>query len=125
MKNRTKEILIDRLTPEELCNVQRSSHILGVGYRKTGNKFRISINGSRGYLCDISISCEMNNGVYNNKVRRGEIYTSKGRYRKRKINIYHSHSHGIRVSTGKDSARDNHTEDPLPSTTDLHKGPKT
>lgn len=71
------------------------------GYNKTGCKFSISFNGSKGYLDNISIDCEGNfseSGI----IRRNDFFTSKNQVRKRIVNVYHSDEKGVRISFGND-----------------------
>lgn len=77
-------------------------HLCSDGYRKTGNKFSIKFNGSKGYLSHLEISCE---GNQNEDNRLFEIFNKDGIIKKKLINVYHSEINGVRLSLGKDKAR--------------------
>jgi hypothetical protein len=41
-----------------LNSIDGINHLLGICYKKTGEKFRFSFNGSKGYLDNIEFYCE-------------------------------------------------------------------
>lgn len=50
---------IARFTSSELKNFDTLERITTGGYEKTGLKFSVHLNGSKGYLDNIEISCEL------------------------------------------------------------------
>lgn len=78
-----------------LCHI-----LLREGFKKTGNKFSIHINGSKGYLHNIEIDAE-GTQVENNRISCNDIF-KKGFYVKKKtLNVFHSESKGVRLCFGK------------------------
>ena len=80
-------------------------HIVSYGYRKTGNKFWVNFNGSKGYLSNIDISCE---GVQHPEDNRIFVERLRNKDRSLKsimINVFHSEENGLRISMGKDEPR--------------------
>ncbi len=74
------------------------------GYRKTGNKFSLCFNGSKGYLDNITIKCE---GIQqaDNRINRNDIFTQKRGIRSKIVNVFHSEQLGVRISFGQDKSR--------------------
>jgi hypothetical protein len=99
-----EEILIYQIELKALFNPYVILGIVSQGYRKTGNKFSINFNGSKGYFHNITFECE---GFQNEKNRLScdEVFTKKYGIRKKLLNVFWSEENGIRVSTGKDKPR--------------------
>ena len=76
---------------DKILALQTVSRIVTKIYEKTGNKATVSFNGSKGYLSNISISCE---GCQNEDNR---LFI--GTHLPDKIYIFHSDENGIRIST--------------------------
>lgn len=74
------------------------------GFRKTGNKFSVVFNGSKGYLDNIEIICE-GWQKENNRIDLFKLTNKNGTLRNVVVNIFHSHENGVRVSIGKDEPR--------------------
>lgn len=75
------------------------------GYQKTGNKFSISFNGSKGYLDHIEIYCEGFQQDDDNRIDWYDLFNRDGSFKKKILNVYHSEKNGVRLSLGSDKAR--------------------
>ena len=88
--------------------------IVKIGYQRTGNKFSISFNGSKNHLCNIEITCEGHQQEQNNKISMQEFTSKDGSIKPSIVNIYHSKSNGIRLSTSICSAKQIEDDNYLP-----------
>ena len=70
--------------------------ICSIGYKKTGNKFMVNFNGSKGYLSNIEISCEGSQKQRNNVIWVEKQRNEKGKLKGVMVAIFHSKD-GIRV----------------------------
>jgi hypothetical protein len=92
-----KEKLIYRFKLGDIQSFEVLSKICYEGYKKTGNKFSIRFEGSKGYLSHIEISCEFNIDGSNNRIFNRSLDTM--------INIFYSDKNGVRLSMGDDKPR--------------------
>ena len=74
------------------------------GYRETGNKFRISFNGSKGYLSNVEISCE-GYQKEENRIFIENLYNKDRTLKSIGVNVFYSDENGIRISTGNDEPK--------------------
>lgn len=96
-----KEILITKFKLHSIENISFISYLCELGYRKTGNKFRVSFNGSKGYLDNFEISCEGYQNAYN-RISFDIARNDNGTLKKRIVNVFYSDQNGIRLSIGAD-----------------------
>jgi len=92
------ETLIAKFKLPMIENLSLVNVIVSKGYRKTGNKFSVEFNGSKGYLSNIEISCEGTQKERNNVIWVENLTTKKGSLKSKMVEIYHSEENGIRVS---------------------------
>ncbi len=99
-----KEQLLMRFKLPMIISLSLIDSIVTMGYRKTGNKFSISFNGSKGYLSNIEISCE---GYQHeeNRIFVENLRTKTGSLPAIMVNIFYSERNGIRLSTGNDEPK--------------------
>ncbi len=71
--------------------------ICSIGYKKTGNKFMVNFNGSKGYLSNIEISCEGKQGKRNNIIWVEKLKNEKGKLENILVDIFYSQGNGISV----------------------------
>lgn len=94
-----KEKLIMEVRLPILPHFGTINTLVSVGYRKTGNKFWIVFNGSKGYLTDIAIRCEGYQKEDNNRICLGTSNRHKsGSLLNKMVSIFHSDEDGVRVS---------------------------
>lgn len=91
------ERLILKLKLSQLEHLVTINEILVEGFNKTGNKFRVEINGSKGYMSHIEIACEGTQKERNNIIWANDLFTEKGRIANKTVSIYHSNKNGVRV----------------------------
>ena len=91
------EKLILKLKLNQLEHLSTINDILFDGYRKTGNKFRVEFNGSKGYMDHIEIACEGTQTKRNNIIRAKDLFTEEGWVSSETVSIYHSNENGVRV----------------------------
>jgi hypothetical protein len=91
-----KEKLIYRFKLGDIQSFEVLSKICYEGYKKTGNKFSIRFEGSKGYLSHIEISCE-GQREGDNRIFTRSLDTN--------INIFYSDKDGVRLSMGDDKPR--------------------
>lgn len=91
------EILILKVKLNHLLNFTIINYLCKVGYEKTGNKFSVELNGSKGYLSHLEITCEGYQTFGLNRIFCDDFYTKKGHVRKREISIFYSDHNGIRL----------------------------
>ena len=97
-----EEKLILQFKLPMITNLSFIEQIVKQGYEKTGNKFTVSFNGSKGYLDNIEITCEgiqlpTNHNrivVYNCTKRDGSLINAN-------VRIFHSEENGVRISITK------------------------
>ena len=99
-----KEQLLLKFKLPMIQNLSFVDIIVSMGYRKTGNKFSVVFNGSKGYLSNIEISCE---GCQKEENR---IFVESLRNKDRSlksimVNVFYSDKNGIRLSTGNDEPK--------------------
>ncbi len=92
------EKLIAKFKLPMIENLSLVSLLISLGYRKTGNKFQVEFNGSKGYLSNIQIHCEGIQRQRNNIIWIEKLRTKKGALRSKMVEIYHSEENGVRVS---------------------------
>ena len=78
-----------------LHNMNNINDILKDCYKKTGQKFNINFNGSKGYLNNIEITSEGNN-LSDNRIEYALLVQTPN-YNTIGIHIYHSKNKGVRV----------------------------
>lgn len=96
-----KEKLIMEVRLPILPHFGTISTFVSVGYRKTGNKFWIVFNGSKGYLSNIEIRCEGYQKEDNNIIWLGSSNSDSnknGALLNKMVSIFHSDENGVRVS---------------------------
>lgn len=71
--------------------------IVVMGYQRTGNKFFVSFNGSKGYLSNIEISCEGKQAKRNNIIWIENLRDEGGVLPSKKVGIWYSEETGVRV----------------------------
>jgi hypothetical protein len=90
--------------------------IVNYGFNKTGNKFYVAINGSKGYVSNMEISCEGYQNA-NNRIFLDDLETKTGKLKSVVVNVFHSETNGVRLSIGKDKPEviliDEHQKAPL------------
>ncbi len=91
------ETLIAKFKLPIIENLTILEFIVASGFKKTGNKFSVEFNGSKGYLSNITISCEGHQKENNNIIWVENLMTTKGALKKKTVSIYHSHENGVRV----------------------------
>lgn len=99
-----KEELLMRFKLPMIERLSLVSAIVALGYRKTGNKFSVRFNGSKGYLSNIEISCE---GCQkeDNRIFVDSLRNKNGSLQSKMINVFYSEQNGIRISLGQDDPR--------------------
>lgn len=108
-----KEQLLLKFKLPMICDLSLINAIVSLGYRKTENKFRVSFNGSKGYLDNIEISCE----GYQKEENRISLYklrNKNGSLKSVMVNLFYSDKNGIRLSTGNDKPKAIEKEENLP-----------
>lgn len=78
--------------------------IVTMGYRKTGNKFSVAFNGSKGYLSNIEISCEGYQKA-ENRIFVESLRNKDGSLQSIMVNLFYSDKNGVRLSTGNDEPK--------------------
>ena len=78
--------------------------IVSLGYARTGNKFTVAFNGSKGYLSNIEISCE-GHQKEENRIFIENLRNKNGSLKSILVNIFYSDENGIRISTGNDQPK--------------------
>ncbi len=90
------EQLITKIGLPDINNIRIIEHIVVNGFNKTGAKFSVEFNGSKGYLNHITISCE-GSQTADNTICFDKWTTKQGALRKKVVSIYHSQEHGVRI----------------------------
>ena len=86
-------------------NLSLVNAIVCMGYNKTGNKFQVNFNGSKGYLSHVEISCEGRQEKRNNIIWIERMKTKKGTLMSKMISIFYSEA-GIRVEVEGEQPKD-------------------
>lgn len=97
-----EEKLVCRFNLRSIGKLETLEAIITSGYNQTGNKFTVSIHGSKGYLSHICISCEGQQKAENRLFFQQPIKDSRGRFKPLKINVFHAETSGVRLSVGED-----------------------
>jgi len=63
-----KNLTIIKFNSQDLIKFEVIQEIVNVGYKKTGKKFNVNFQGSKGYLNHISIDCEGNTEQKYNRI---------------------------------------------------------
>lgn len=92
------EQLIMKFRLQSIRDLSLVDDIISIGYKKTGNKFSIEFNGSKGYLSNINVACEGVQKERNNVIWIENLITKKCTLKSKMVEIYHSKERGIRVS---------------------------
>lgn len=71
--------------------------LLSTCYRKTGNKFSVCFNGSKGYISNIEIFCEGTQKERNNLIWVENLRCKNGQLKSKMISIFHSEEDGITI----------------------------
>jgi len=71
--------------------------IVSAGYNKTGNKFSVIFNGSKGYLDNIEFVCEGKQKDGINYIHIDSIRNQKGLPINKMVSVYHSEENGVRI----------------------------
>lgn len=79
-----------------IYNLTVINHIVSLGYNRTGNKFQVTFNGSKGYLSHIEISSEGKQDERNNIIWVSLLRNKDGSLKSKTISIFYSDA-GIRV----------------------------
>lgn len=93
-----KEQLLMKYELPMIESLQIVSSIITVGYERTGNKFGVNFNGSKGYLSNIEIWCEGTQKLRNNVIWIEKLIDQNGKILNKTLEIYHSEENGVRVS---------------------------
>jgi hypothetical protein len=99
-----KEQLLMRFKLPSIESLSMIEAIVSMSYRKTGNKFSVIFNGSKGYLDNIEIACE-GNQTEENRLFVENLRNKDGRLKSIMVNLFYSDKNGIRVSTGEDEPK--------------------
>jgi len=91
------EILIFKSKLKTLERLMTMNEIVVEGFNKTGNKFSVQVNGSKGYLNDITISCEGTQKSGANVIGIADLFTEDGRIKDEIVSIFHSDENGVRI----------------------------
>ncbi len=99
-----REQVLIRFKLPMIQNLEIVSSIVSLGYRKTGNKFSVSFNGSKGYLSNIEISCE-GYQKEENRIFVESLRNKDGSLKSIMVNLFYSDENGVRLSTGNDEPK--------------------
>lgn len=99
----TEELLLKFKLPM-IYNLSFVEAIVSMCYRKTGNKFTVAFNGSKGYLSNIEIFCE-GYQKEENRILVERLRNKNGSLKSVMVNVFYSSKNGIRISIGKDEAK--------------------
>jgi len=103
-ENEVQEQLLLRFKLPNITDLSFLDEFVSHCYNKTGNKFSVSFHGSKGYLSNISISCEgfqeQENRIFVENLRNRD-YSLKNVM----VNIFHSDLKGIRISQNNDNPK--------------------
>ena len=106
-----KEQIIVRFKLPMINDLSLVNAIVTMGYRKTGNKFTVAFNGSKGYLSNIEIICEGKQEA-ENRILVESLRNKNRSLKSILVNIFHSDENGVRVSLSKDEPKESqHEED--------------
>jgi len=79
----------------EIFSLETINGIVATGYRRTGCKFWITFQGSKGYLSNIQIDCEGTQKERNNRIWVENLRNEDRSLMSKVVSIYHSDQHGI------------------------------
>lgn len=96
----TEKLIMKFILPR-IQDLRMVDAIVTLGYRKTGNKFSVAFNGSKGYLSNIEISCE-GYQKEENRIFIENLRNKNGTLKSKMVNVFFSDENGIRLSIGKD-----------------------
>lgn len=99
-----KEQLLLKFKLPMIQDLSMVDRIVSMGYRKTGNKFTVAFNGSKGYLSNIEISCE-GYQKEDNRIFVESLRNKDGGLLNIMVNLFYSGKNGIRLSTGNDDPK--------------------
>ena len=99
-----KEQLLLKFKLPMIQDLSMVDAIVSMGYRKTGNKFTVAFNGSKGYLSNIEISCE-GYQKEENRIFVESLRNKNGSLKSIMVNLFYSDKNGIRLSTGDDEPK--------------------
>lgn len=92
------EQLLIKFKLPQLQNLDTVHAIVITGFEKTGNKFSVNFNGSKGYLSHVEITCEGIQKERNNLIWIEELQRENGSLQIKDIEIFHCPKLGVRVS---------------------------
>ena len=99
-----KEQLLLKFKLPMIQDLSLVNSIVSIGYRKTGNKFTVAFNGSKGYLSNIEISCE-GYQKEENRIFVESLQNKDGSLKSIMVNLFYSDKNGVRLSTGNDEPK--------------------
>jgi hypothetical protein len=99
-----KEKLLLKFKLPMIQDLSMVDTIVSMGYEKTGNKFTVAFNGSKGYLSNIEISCEGYQKA-ENRIFVESLRNKNGSLKSIMVNLFYSDKNGIRLSTGNDEPK--------------------
>lgn len=99
-----EEKLILKFNLQLIAKLTILDMIVRCGYKRTGNKFSVSFNGSKGYMDNVEISCE-GWQKENNRIDLFLLTNKNGSLKSKIVNIYHSEAMGVRISIGNDNPK--------------------
>ena len=102
-----KEQLLIKFKLNEILNFILIDNIVSICYNKTGKKFNVIFNGSKGYISNIEIRCECMQ-LEENRIFLTNYVNKNGSLKKINVNVFYSKDVGIRLSTGKDAPQVTH-----------------
>lgn len=94
----SEEILVTEFLVHEIMDIMTVNRIVIQGYEKTGNKFSVNFNGSKGYLSNVEIIAEGTQKERNNFILIEQIDFRNAKRKKLKASIYHSDQNGVRIN---------------------------
>lgn len=86
---------IAKINLKNLTDILYIQAICAIGYQKTGNKFSVNFNGSKGYLDNIEIVSEGVQKDNDNIIPIQDYLTQKGTLKSRIIQIWHEDESGV------------------------------
>lgn len=92
-----EEQLICKFKLPMIENLSMVNAIVCMGYKRTGNKFSVNFNGSKGYLSHIEITAEGRQEKRNNIIWVERLTLKKGRLMSKMITLFYSDENGVRV----------------------------
>lgn len=105
-----QEQLIAEFKLPTLDSLSMVNAIVALGYLKTGRKFTVSFNGSKGYLSNIVIFSECQPEHQDNIIWVEKLTTQKGTLKSLLVTIFHSSEKGVTVVIGNKSKSKKRTQ---------------